>query len=297
MSTLVSRPGTTAPVLTDAAPPAPGPTDLLVDVVAAGVNPVDVFVAAGPGRAMLGLEGEVGLGWDLAGVVRAVGEGVTGFAVGDTIAGLLADPSAAIRAHATRTIVPAAAAALVPAGLDRLAAASIPLNATTAAQALDLFGPSEGRTLLVTGAAGAVGGYAVALARRAGWRVTGLARAGDRDFVLAAGAEAHVSDLDGVRTDAVLDAAGLQEAAIGAVRDGGRFVGVLPASPVAAERGVTVSTVLSHADGALLGDLLALHVEGVLTARVAGSVGLADAATAYEKVAGGGQRGRWLLLP
>lgn len=297
MSTLISRPGTATPELVDATAPAPGPAELLIDVIAAGINPIDLFIAAGPGRAIFGLEGEVGLGWDVTGVVRAVGEAVTGFAVGDTVAGLLPDPHAPIRAHATSTLVPAAAAALVPPGLDPVSAASIPLNATTAAQAVDLLGPGEGRTLLVTGAAGAVGGYAVPLARRAGWRVTALARTHDRDFVLGAGASAHTTALAEAAFDAVLDAAALQEAAIGAVRENGLFVGVVPNALVATERGVSVSAVLSHPDGALLAGLLALHVDGVLIARVAGSVRLAEAATAYDKVAGGGQRGRWLLQP
>jgi hypothetical protein len=68
--------------------------------------------------------------------------------------------------------VPATAAALLPGGLDPVDAASVPLNALTAAQMLDRLGPPDGRTLLVTGAAGAVGGYAVALAAHAGWTVT-----------------------------------------------------------------------------------------------------------------------------
>ncbi|MFI2708313.1 alcohol dehydrogenase catalytic domain-containing protein, partial [Nocardioides sp. CER28] len=184
MSALISRPGVASPQLEEVALPPLGPGDLRVEVVAAGVNPVDAFVAAGPGRAVFGLDGPVGLGWDLTGVVREVGTAVADFRVGDTVAAHLGDPGAPVRAHATETVVPAAAAARLPDGLDPVGAASIPLNATTAAQAVDLLGPGDHRTLLVTGAAGAVGGYAVPLARRAGWVVTGLAREHDRGFVL-----------------------------------------------------------------------------------------------------------------
>lgn len=297
MSALVSRPDVTGPVLEDVALPPLGSNDLRVEVIAAGINPVDAFVAAGPGRAIFGLDGRVGLGWDVTGVVREIGPAVTGFHVGDVIAGHLGDPGAPVRAQATETLVPASAAALVPAGLDHVAAASIPLNATTASQAVDLLGPGEGRTLLVTGAAGAVGGYAVPLARRAGWVVTGLARERDREFVTSAGAVDLVTDLAGAPFDAVLDAAGLQDAALPAVQDGGLFVGVLPGSPVPAERGVRVRAVDSHPDGALLAELLALHVDGTLAPRVAGTAPLSEARSAYDKVAGGGQRGRWLLIP
>jgi NADPH:quinone reductase-like Zn-dependent oxidoreductase len=296
MSALISRPDVTGPVLEEVALPPLGPDDLRVEVVAAGINPVDAFVAAGPGRTVFGLDGPVGLGWDLTGVVREVGSAVTGFHVGDAVAAHLGDPTAPVRAHATETVVPSSAAAVLPGGLDPVGAASIPLNATTAAQAVDLLGPGDGRTLLVTGAAGAVGGYAVPLARRAGWVVTGLARERDRGFVLGAGAADLLTELPGRRFDAVLDAAGLQEAALAAARDGGTFVGVLPGAPVPSERGVTTTAVQSHPDGALLAELLALHVDGTLTARVAGSVPLGDAATAYDKVAGGGQRGRWVIV-
>ena len=294
---LISRPGTTGPVLEEVDLPPLGPGDLRVEVIAAGVNPVDTWIAAGFGRDIFGLTGPVGLGWDLTGVVREVGPDVDSFRVGDVVAADLSNPAAAVGAQATETVVPASAAALLPEGLDPVSAASIPLNAITAAQAVALLGAAEGRTLLVTGAAGAVGGYAVPLARRAGWVVTGLAREGDRDFVIGAGADDLVTEVPSRAFDAVLDAAALQVGALAAVRDGGRFVGVVGGSPLPPERDVTTAAVASQADGALLAELLALHVDGTLAVRVAGTVPLAEAATAYDKVTGGGQRGRWLLVP
>jgi NADPH:quinone reductase-like Zn-dependent oxidoreductase len=175
-------------------------------------------------------------------------------------------------------------------------AASLPLNALTARQALDLLGPAEGRTLLVTGGAGALGGHAIVLASRAGWRVTALARDADAEFLARAGAE-PVAELAGPSFDAVLDAAVLLESALAAVRDGGSFVGVASGSLVAAERGVTVHTVSVQPDSEAIAGLLGLAAEGTLELRVAGRVPLRDAAKAFEKVAGGGQRGRWLLIP
>jgi NADPH:quinone reductase-like Zn-dependent oxidoreductase len=297
MTALISRPDVTGPVLEEVDLPPLGPGDLRVAVIAAGVNPIDTWIAAGSGRSIFGLSGPVGLGWDLTGVVREVGAEVGGFAVGDTVAADLSNPAAAVGAQATETLVPAAAAALLPEGLDPVAAASIPLNALAASQAVDLLGPGEGRTLLVTGAAGAVGGYAVPLARRAGWVVSGLAREADRAFVIGAGAVGLVAEMPSGAFDAVLDAAALQADALVAVRDAGRFVGVVGGTPLPSERGIATAAVQSHADGARLAELLALHADGTLTARVAGTVPLADAATAYDKVSGGGQRGRWLLIP
>ncbi|MER7009676.1 hypothetical protein ABT297_42460 [Dactylosporangium sp. NPDC000555] len=131
----------------------------------------------------------------LTGVVTGIGAEVTGFSVGDTIAALHSDFRAQARAHAEETVVPSATAALLPAGLDPVDTASLPLDASTAARLVNRLGPAAGRTLLVTGAAGGVGGYAVALAAHTGWTVTGLARESDRDFVLRAGACELVTQL------------------------------------------------------------------------------------------------------
>jgi NADPH:quinone reductase-like Zn-dependent oxidoreductase len=106
-----------------------------------------------------------------------------------------------------------------------------------------------------------------------------------------------VTELPGPSFDAVLDAAVLLESALAAVRDGASFVGVAPAAPVAAERGITVRTVSMEPDSEAIAGLLRLAAEGTLEVRVAGRVPLLEAATAYDEIAGGGQRGRWLLIP
>jgi NADPH:quinone reductase-like Zn-dependent oxidoreductase len=287
-----------SPVIEEVSPSELGPTDVRIQVAAATVNPVDLAVLTGPLRSLAGLPDPVGLGWDVSGTVSEVGSEVTGLGTGDRVAGILhvigLKPS--VGTHADETVLPADAVARVPDGLDLVEAASLPLNALTARQALDLLGPAEGRTLLVTGAAGAVGGHAVVLANRAGWRVTALARDTDGEFVAHAGAEL-VTELPGPSFDAVLDAAVLLDSALAAVRDGGSFVGVAPGSPVAAERGIAVHTVSVEPDSEAIAELLGLAAEGTLEVRVAGRVSLREAAKAYDKVAGGGQRGRWLLVP
>lgn len=297
MRAVVSRPGTTEPVVAETTPPVAGPADVVVDVIAAAVNPVDPFVSSGVAREAFGLEGTVGLGWDVTGRVAEIGSEVTGVRVGDVVAGLHADLGAPSRSHAEQVVLPAAAVALVPEGLDPVAAASIPLNSLTAAQALGIFGEPSGRSLLVTGAAGAVGGYAVALAAAAGWRVTGLARAEDADFVRRAGDVELVTELGDRRFDAVLDSAVLREGVLTALSDRGHYVGVQPAFALEAARGITVDAVLVQADGTLLAELLERSRSGELEIRVAGTASFEEAAAVYGKVAGGGQRGRWLLLP
>jgi len=298
MRALLAYSTSASPVLEEVAAPQLGSTDVRIRVAAAAVNPVDVGVLTGPVRGLTGLPDPVGLGWDVSGTVSEVGGEVSGLQPGDRVAGIVhvigLKPS--VGAHADETVLPADAVALVPNGLDLIEAASLPLNALTARQALDLFGPAEGRTLLVTGGAGAVGGHAIVLAARAGWRVTALARDTDADFLIRAGA-VPVTELPGPSFDAVLDAAVLLESALAAVRDGGSFVGVAPGSPVAAERGIAVNTVSVEPDSGAIAGLLGLAAEGTLEVRVAGRVPLRDAATAFEKVAGGGRRGRWLLIP
>lgn len=298
MRALVARAGESAPVLTEIDPTPPGPSDVRIQVASAAVNPIDVFIAGGPGRQVFGLPDQVGLGWDVAGTITAVGSDVRDLTVGDRVAALDNTLGAPGRTHAESVTVPAANVARVPDGLDLVEAGSLPLNALTARQAVDLLGTPDGRSLLITGAAGAVGGFAAALAARDGWTVSALVRSSaDAEFVTAAGAHRVVTDPPGPDYDVVLDAAALQQAALGFVRDGGRFVGVQPALPVPAERGIDVGAVGVRPDGAGLAALLRLAVEGALEVRVAGTLPLADAASAYAKVAGGGQRGRWLLVP
>lgn len=298
MPALLAYSTSTSPVIEDVSPPPLGPSDVRIQVAAAAVNPVDVAVVAGPLREVVGLPDPVGLGWDVSGTVTEIGSEVTGLVPGDGVAGLLLllglKPS--VGTHADETVVPADAVARIPEGLDLVEAASLPLNALAARQAVDLLGPAEGRTLLVTGGAGAVGGHAIVLATRAGWQVTALARDADADFVARAGAEL-VTTLPAPSFDAVLDAAVLLESALTAVRDGGSFVGVAPASPVAAERGIAVHTLSVEPDSEALGELLELAAEGILQVRVAGQVPLREAAKAYDEVASDGQRGRWLLVP
>jgi len=276
----------------------PGPGEVRVEIAAAPVNPVDLGVADGFFHAMglIDQPERTGLGWDFAGIVVATGRGGD-LAVGTRVAGLVVGFDRDFGTYAEQLVVPTADLAVVPDGLDLVAASTVPLNGLAAAQIVDLLGdaPTGGDRLLVTGAAGAVGGYVSALAQDRGWRVTGLARAEDEEFVRSLGAGFTTRAESG--WDAVADGAALQERGLALVRDGGAFVGVRPNAVPAAERGITVATVVTHPDGPRLGDLLARTASGELPARVHTVVPLVQVADAHRAVAKSGVRGRYVLQP
>src|SRR5882757_5304025 len=134
----------------------PGPGQVRVEVAAASVNPVDLAVAGGVFHSM-GLVNQpehTGLGWDFAGTVVALGPGID-LAVGTRVAGLVDGFDRNFGTYAEQLIVPAADLAVVPDGLDLVAASTVPLNGLAAAQIVNLLGdaPANGNQLLVTGAA------------------------------------------------------------------------------------------------------------------------------------------------
>ncbi len=291
MKTVIARRGSDGPVVIELAHRQVGADEVRVAVAAAAFTYFDAFVAAH--QEALGLPDEVGLGFDFSGTVTEVGPGVSEFAVGDRVAGLHTDITAPVRAHTEEVVIDAGALAAVPDGFDLAVAAAVPLSALTARQALDPLGPDV-KTVLVTGAAGAVGGWLVELARRDGRAVTALVKPGTEHRVAATEV---ITELTG-SYDAVLDAATLHGPALAAVRAGGHYVGFKPGQPQTPQRGITVSTVQVAPDGQSLGTLLPLAADGVVPVRIAGRAPLADAVTAYVHGSSeSGSRGRWLLVP
>jgi NADPH:quinone reductase-like Zn-dependent oxidoreductase len=276
----------------------PGPGEVRVGIAAAPVNPVDLAVARGlfHDMGLINQPEHTGLGWDFAGTIVATGPDVT-LAIGTRVAGTVGGFDRDFGTYAEQLVAPAADLAVVPDGLDLVASSTVPLNGLAAAQIVDLLGdaPTDGNRLLVTGAAGAVGGYVASLAQDRGWQVTGLARPKDEEFVRGVGAEFTTRAEPG--WDAVADAAVLQEQGLALVRDRGAFVGVQPSAELATERGITVDTVVAHPDGPRLGELLARTASGQLPARVHAVVPLDQVADAHRAVAKGGVRGRYVLKP
>ncbi|MER5387100.1 NADP-dependent oxidoreductase [Streptomyces sp. NPDC002688] len=286
--------GPEAVEIVEVAVPEPGARQVRIKVAAAGVNPVDAGVRVG----VFGGAGKrLGLGWDVAGVVEAVGV-ASGWNVGDEVVALAYGTAKTLGTHADLVVVDADAVALAPRSVDAVHAASLPLNALTADRALDGLGLEPGQNLLITGAAGAVGGYAVQLAARLGVRVTALAREGDEELVRSLGADRFVSGAVAPGSvDAVLDAAILGADALEWVRDGGAFMGVIPGAHPVSVRGVRTGAVEVAADGARLAELVALVDEGALTTRVAETYALDEVVKAHARLAEGGLRGRLVLVP
>ncbi|MFE6865801.1 NADP-dependent oxidoreductase [Kitasatospora sp. NPDC057692] len=290
--------------------PEPGPGQLRVRVAAAGVNPVDVVTRAGvlAEAGLMAPRETVGIGWDVAGTVERVGPGVSGFAVGDAVIGLRDRLDVPLGGYADALVLDASALAPAPEGVPAVEAATLPLNGLTALQALDLLDLPPGATLLVTGAAGAVGGFAVQLAARRGLRVVALADRRDAEVLRALGAEWHVprgtaDPAAEVRAlvpggvDGALDAALLGVAALGAVRNRGSFVAVSAGAAPLGLRGIRVSHVWVAADGAALAGLAALAARRELALRVADTLPLERAGEAHRRLTRGGLRGRLVLVP
>ncbi|MFF5704650.1 NADP-dependent oxidoreductase [Streptomyces sp. NPDC012794] len=280
--------------LAEVAVPRPAGGQVRIRVRAAGLNPVDGAVRAG----VFGGAGQrLGLGWDVAGEIDEVGPGVDGWARGRRVVGLHYGPVKPLGTHAEYVVLDASAVAAAPESVDDAAAAALPLSGLTAARAVDLLGLAPGDSVLVTGAAGVVGGLAVQLAARAGLVVTALAGAGDEEFVRSLGAAEFVArgSAPAGPVDGVLDTAVMGAEALGFVRDGGAYVGLIPGAAPAAERGIRVEEQEVAPDGALLGRLSALVDAGALTLRVAQTYPLAEAARAHTALAAPGTRGRLIL--
>ncbi|WP_436791887.1 alcohol dehydrogenase catalytic domain-containing protein [Yinghuangia sp. YIM S10712] len=276
----------------------PGPGQIRVAVGAATVNPTDLGVAAGFFHA-IGLVKQpehTGLGWEFAGVVDAAGPGVD-LAVGTRVVGLVAGFDRDYGTYAEQIVVAAADVVPVPDGLDLPTAATVPLNGLAAAQIVDLLGdaPAGAGRLLVTGAAGAVGANVAVLARERGWHVTGLARDGDEEFL--SGLDADFTAHAEPEWDAVVDPAQLNDQALKLVRDGGAYVGLRPGLEPPAERGISVTSVVTAFDGVRLTDLLARVAAGELPARVYAVVPLDQVADAHRATAKSGLRGRYIIRP
>ncbi len=284
--------------------PEPGTGQVRIRVTAAAVNPVDVQTRSGALTAagLLPEREVIGIGWDVAGIVEALGPEVVGFQLGDAVIGLSDRLALSLKTQAEYVVLDADAVAAVPAGTDLVAAATLPLGGLTAAQALDTTGAKPGDTLLVTGAAGAVGGYTVQLAALAGVRVIAVAGADDEELVRDLGADLFVprtADLPAaVRglvpggVHAAVDAASVGMPALDAVRGGGSLVSVLGNAPTPL-RGIRVGNVWIRADGPRLAKLAAAG----LRPRVADVLPLDKVAEAHRRLAAGGLRGRLVLVP
>lgn len=170
--------------------PQAGPGQIRVRVTAAGLNPMDWYMTADAEiAARFGLSLPAGFGTDYAGVVDQVGEGVSGFAPGDRVFGGALSRAVADFVVVEPDGVAANEAHHTPAGVEDRVAATLTIAGRTAAAALAVVALGPADTVLIGGAAGGVGVFAVQLARLAGARVIGTGSAASADFLRTLGAE------------------------------------------------------------------------------------------------------------
>jgi NADPH:quinone reductase len=285
--------------------PEAGPGEVRIRVHAAAVNPTDTGLRSGA-RAV-NVPPPYVPGMDVAGVLEQIGAGAsTDLQVGQHVMAIVV-PHGQTGGYAERVVVPAESVARVPAGATYAEASTLPMNGLTTVQALDLLGLEPGQTLAVTGAAGAVGGYAVQLGKVGGLRVVADAAPADEQLVKDLGADVVVRRgpefAERVRAavtqgaDGLVDAALLGELAIPAVRDGGR-IATVRGFRGAAERGITFHpvTVRNYArEQGKLDRLRRLAETGQVTLRVARVLPAERAAEAHRSLEAGGTRGRQVL--
>ena len=286
--------------------PEPGPGEVRIRVAAATVNPADTVLRSGRHGPPEGLEPPYVPGMELAGTID-VAPGGSGFRSGDRVMAIVSPRTAGGGAQAELVVVPADSVVAVPDGISLIEAATLPMNGLTARLALDLLGLSPGETLAVTGAAGAVGGYTIQLAKVAGLRVIADAWPKDSELVRGLGADVVVPRGEEVATairlatgdgaDALVDAAVMGPLVLAAVRDGGQLA-ALRSFRGETERSVKIIPIwvgdYLHEQDKLAG-LAALAADGRVTLRVARTLPAELAAEAHRRLEAGGVRGRLVL--
>jgi len=259
--------------------PEPGPGEVRIAVRASSVNGFDVFVASGHARGMMEHLYPVVVGKDYAGIVDAVGQGVTRFGAGDEVAGATPpEPGLSRGSYAEHLVVPAEGfIEPKPANLDFEQAASVGLAALTGLVGVDAVEPSEGEVVLVVGATGGVGAYAVQIAAARGATVIATALPEDEGWIRELGAGEVVDYSTDVPAtvrarhpegiDALIVAVPLGEGfgpTADLVRDGGRIASVVGgADPEAlASRGIRAENVFAQSSPEAFARVLGMAAEG-----------------------------------
>ncbi|WP_410872079.1 NADP-dependent oxidoreductase [Nocardia sp. A7] len=282
--------------------------EVVVKVAATSFNPVDVAIRAGYLQQVFPVSFPHVPGIDVAGTVAEVGAQVSGWAVGDAVVAFL--PMNVDGAGAEYVAVAADLLAAAPRTIELADAAALPAVGLTAWQALfEHAGLVAGSSLLINGAGGAVGGYAVQLAARAGAAVTATASTRSADRVRANGAERIVDytaipltqAVSGQRFDVVLNLVSTSPeetaALVGLTADGGTFVSTTTPGEPDPERGVRAVRVFARSDAAQLAELVALVDAGDLRIDVAGRRSLSEMATVHAEAVTGKLPGKTILLP
>jgi NADPH:quinone reductase len=284
-----------------------GPGQVRIRNYAATVNPTDTFLRGGQRAEQMKADPPPYVpGMEAAGIVDEVGAGVSGVQVGDAVLAIIV-PKASHGAYREQIVLDARSVVLAPKGKSHAEAATLPMNGLTARQVLDKLALKPGQVIAVTGAAGAMGGYVVQLAKAEGLTVIADASEKDEALVKSLGADIVVRRGDDVATrirshfpngvDGLSDGAVLKEKVIPAVKDGGGFNSVrgYQGEPI---RGINFTTtsvgqyVFEHDK---LDRLRQLVDEGKIALRVAQTYTPEEAPEAHRRLEAHGTRGRIVI--
>ncbi|MFC0114672.1 NADP-dependent oxidoreductase [Kibdelosporangium aridum] len=288
--------------------PEPAPTEVLVRVVSAGINPVDAKTRAGGGMAGVLGQPPFVLGWDVSGVVEEVGFGVHTLKPGDEVYGMPWFPRQA-GGFSEYVTAPSRHFALKPSTVDFDAAAAVPLAGLTAWQILhDAVHIKAGQRVLIHAAAGGVGHFAVQFAKAAGAHVTGTASAAKHDWLCEIGAD-QVIDYRSTRfedvagdQDIVVDLIGGENAlrSIQVAKPGGIVVAVpggvsADLAAAAEKRGVSAIPFLVEPDGHALTEIAALIDAGKVQVEVEQVFPFSEIAAAHQRQESGRAQGKLVV--
>ncbi|HHX46682.1 NADP-dependent oxidoreductase [Brevibacterium linens] len=279
------------------------PASVLIEVRAAGVNPVDWKLVGGHLDPVMPTQFPVTPGWDVAGVVVGLGFDTPEFSIGDEVVAYARKDVLGGGTFAEKVAVPVRAVAPKPKSLSWEQAGGLPLAGGTALRTLESLGDLEGRTVLIHGASGGVGSFAVQIAKAAGARVIGTASETNHEYLRGLGAEPvtygdglveRVLDAAGGKVDGVADfVGGVLDDTLAVLTEGGPHASV--ADPSVAEHGGRYIWV--RPDGSETARLGLLVDEGKLTVDVAGTYGLDDVPQAFKDSATGHVRGKLVIVP
>ncbi|CAN5119611.1 NADP-dependent oxidoreductase [soil metagenome] len=290
----------------DAPVPVAGSGQVLIRVVGSAYSPADAGIRGGT------LPFPVTLphipGYDVSGTISALGEGVSGLEIGDTVVGFL--PMGADGSAAEYVVAPADVLVKAPSSINLADAAALPSVALTAWQGLfDLGGLEEGQRLLIIGAGGAVGGYAIQLAKKAGAYVIATASPRSQDAVVAAGADEVIDHTSATvlgsvtePVDVLFNLAPISEdefaSLVVLVRDGGIVVATTAwmTTPGDDKRGVRTAGVFVEPNADELTKLVALVDSGEITVDVSERVPLSELPGIHARAASGGVHGKVIVV-
>jgi NADPH:quinone reductase-like Zn-dependent oxidoreductase len=288
--------------------PVAGKGQVVVQVAGAAFNPLDVAIRAGYVQQVFPVTFPHVPNFDVAGVVTEAGAGVTGWSAGDAVVAFLSPTAPG--AAAEYAAVPAEALAAAPRAVALADAAALPSAGLTAWQSLfEHAGLKEGQSILINGAGGAVGGYAVQLAKQAGAIVTATASPRSIDRVRSYGADRIIDyaasplpqSVAGQQFDAVLNLVrtGHEETVrlAGLAADGGAFLSTTFPDFDDAGRGVLVVSVSARSDAAQLAELVRRVDAGDLLIDVAGRRPLTELAEVHDEAVAGTLAGKTVLIP